>query len=212
MKRQLEQLVAVLCIGCSSGCATTAHGWNQTVTITSEPSGAKVTVLSATADGSMTVRSRPGITPLQVKLPRRDPRMVIRFEKEGCPPEELRVKRSVSGWTFGNLIFANPFAGQGADSPAAAGSIFIGLVLTTGAGMLIDAGTGAAFNLPTWLHATLCPPPRGESVRQRMFGEIDPKRWLAPFRGKGASHLYLPQAGAGGGVQAGSGSWPARVS
>lgn len=159
MRRRLSLAVAVLCIACSSACATIVHGTKQDVTITSDPASAKVTVLSI-RNGSTVVRSEPGVTPLQVKLTRGDPHMTIRFEKDGCAPIEIPVKRSVSGSTFWNLVFVNPFAGQGADSPEAAGSIYILQVLTAGAGFLIDRGTGAAFKVPKTVHATLCAAPQ----------------------------------------------------
>lgn len=159
MRRRLIQVAAVLSLGCAAGCATIIHGTKQDVTITSDPAGARVTVLSK-VNGYLAERSHPGVTPLQVKLTRRDPGMVIRFEKDGCAPVEIGVKRSLSGWTFSNLLFANPFAGQGADSPQAASSIYIELLLTAGALIGIDHSTGGAYNLPTWLHATLCSPGR----------------------------------------------------
>jgi hypothetical protein len=137
----------------STGCATVVHGSRQTVTVTSDPSGAQVTVLSDPAAGSPVVRSTPGVTPIQLRLTRRDPNIVIRLEKDGCPPAELRLKRTVSGWIAGNLLSANPFAAQGLDSASDYSRMAIsGLAVTFG----IDFLSGAAFKLPKTVHAVVC--------------------------------------------------------
>ena len=136
----------------SSGCATIAHGTRQTVTVTSDPSGATVTVLSGG-----TVESTPGVTPIKLNLTRRDSRITIRLEKDGCPPADVRVKRTTSGWVFGNLVYANPFAMQGYDrDPAAvyALQVAVGLPVVFG----IDFATGGAFKLPKVIDVPLCRP------------------------------------------------------
>src|SRR5688572_21826609 len=125
----MSRLMSLVMLGTAAiganGCATLVNGPRQTVTITSDPSGAAVTVLSGA-----TVKETPGVTPLQVRLPRRDARLRLRLEKAGCAPTEVQLKRSVSGWTFGNLIAANPFAQQGMDSSS--GVAYVGqLGLTT---------------------------------------------------------------------------------
>jgi hypothetical protein len=128
-----------------TGCATIAHGPHQTVTVISEPSGAQVTVLSDPPKGERRIRSTPGATPLKLNLMRRDPNIVVRLEKEGCLPVEVRLKRTVSGWIAADLVPANPMNAQGLDSaadyPKMAAS---GLALTFG----IDFLSGAAFKLP----------------------------------------------------------------
>jgi len=152
MRRVVLLFVAVVAAVWSGGCATIAHGPRQTVTVTSEPSGAQVTVLSDPPTGNRRVRSKPGETPIKLELTRRESNFVVRLEKEGCLPAEVRLKRSVSGWIAGDLLPANPMNAQGLDSasdyPKMAAS---GLALTFG----IDFLTGAAFKLPSHVQAKL---------------------------------------------------------
>jgi hypothetical protein len=86
----------MLLVACA-GCATIAHGTRQTVTITSDPSGASVTVLSKTKDGGEILRSTPGVTPIKLELTRGDSAIVIRVRKDGCAAVDVALKRSVSG-------------------------------------------------------------------------------------------------------------------
>jgi hypothetical protein len=153
------RFVSLLCIvavaaALSIGCATLVHGPRQTVTVTSEPSGAQVIVLSDRPDASRIVRSTPGVTPIRLRLTRRDPNIVIRLEKDGCSPAEVRLKRSISGWIAPNLLSANPLAAQGLDSasdyPRMAAQ---GLAVSFG----IDFISGAAFKLPKTVQVTFEP-------------------------------------------------------
>jgi hypothetical protein len=146
-------LVCVAALG-TTGCATIVHGRRQTVTVTSDPSGAAVTVLSG-----QTVKATPGVTPIKLQLTRRDPDITIRLEKPGCPPAEVRVKRSLSGWTFGNLITANPLAMQGYDDNAA--GMYAGQLGVTAAMVLTDVATGGAYKLPKVVDVRFCAAPRG---------------------------------------------------
>lgn len=139
-------VVAIL----SAGCATMAHGTRQTVTVTSDPSGAAVIVLSGA-----TVKSRPGVTPIQLELTRRDPAIVIRLEKNGCQPAEVRLKRSPSGWMLGNLVVANPLAMQGYDRDPGkhyAIQVGVGLPLFFGADLL----SGGGYTLPKAIDVPFC--------------------------------------------------------
>jgi hypothetical protein len=152
MRRLSFLWIAAVAAAASAGCATIAHGPRQTVTVISEPSGAQVTVLSDPPKGERRVRSSPGATPLQLHLWRRDPNLVVRLEKEGCLPLEVRLKRTVSGWIAGDLLPANPMNAQGLDSasdyPKMAAS---GLALTFG----VDFVSGAAFKLPKLVQVKL---------------------------------------------------------
>jgi hypothetical protein len=153
--RQVSFLcIAAVAAAASTGCATLVHGPRQTVTVRSEPSGAQVTVLSDRPGGARIVRSNPGVTPIRLRLTRRDPYIVIRIEKDGCSPAEVRLKRTISGWIASNLLFANPMAAQGLDSasdyPRMAAQ---GLAVSFG----IDFISGAAFKLPKTVQVTLEP-------------------------------------------------------
>jgi hypothetical protein len=148
--------IGVLCASASvaCGCATVVHGTRQTVKVTSDPPGAAVIVLSHRPGRAPIERSRPGVTPIELDLTRRDPNIVIRLERDGCPPVDLRLKRSVSGWVALDLFVANPYARQGMSNPSPyLQQIAVGVPLTFG----VDALTGGAFKLPKAVHASVCP-------------------------------------------------------
>ncbi len=76
------------------GCATIMHGTKQDVGISSNPSGAKVTIDNVPQ----------GMTPVVAKLSRKDHHMV-RIEMVGYQPYEATITRGVSGWVWGNIVF-----------------------------------------------------------------------------------------------------------
>jgi len=138
----------------NAACATIAHGTGQDVSITSDPVGAKVTILTRERDGGMKTRLSAAQTPVVVSLPRRASNLVVRVETDGCPSVEIPLKRTVSGWVAGNLIVANPFSMQGMDNPSTQypAQLAIGLPVMFG----IDALSGGAYKLPKRVHAPLC--------------------------------------------------------
>jgi len=86
---------AIVCLAFfSESCATIMHGSSQDLAISSNPSGATVTV-----DGQPT-----GKTPVIAKLGRGDTHK-IRIELPGYEPYETAVTKSVSGWVWGNILF-----------------------------------------------------------------------------------------------------------
>jgi len=85
--------VALLCCALLS-CASIMHGTNQDLAISSNPTGALVTV-----DGVPS-----GKTPVIAKLGRGDTHK-IRIELAGYEPYETAVTKSVSGWVWGNVLF-----------------------------------------------------------------------------------------------------------
>lgn len=114
-----------------SGCAFIMHGRFQTVDFTSQPKGAKVII-----DGK-----EYGTTPQSVSL-RRIGRLKgepleklfynVKIELDGFYPYELKVKRELDGWFFGNILIG-------------------GLV-----GLIIDSATGSMYKLnPDQVIATL---------------------------------------------------------
>jgi len=154
MYRTLMGAALIASLMACVGCATVAHGTRQDVRVTSDPPGAAVTVLTREKSGEEIVRSTPGVTPIVLSLTRRDPNIVVRLSKEGCSPVDVPLKRSVSGWTAGNLIIANPLSMQGMDDPSTQYpfQVAMGLPLMFG----LDAATGGAFKLPKHVTATLC--------------------------------------------------------
>ncbi len=114
-----------------TNCAAIIHGNKQLVNFSSQPSGAKVYI-----DGK-----DYGTTPTSVELKRigrlKGESTVkkeynVKIDLEGYYPYEIKVKRTVDGWFFGNLIFG-------------------GLV-----GIIIDAASGSMYKLtPDQVIATL---------------------------------------------------------
>lgn len=96
------------------GCATVIAGKRQLWQFESQPTGARVLV-----DG------RPvGITPVAVQL-RRDRAHMIRFDRGGCQPRVIHLRRRVNGWFWFNLLWG----------------------LEGAIGMIVDAATGAMYEL-----------------------------------------------------------------
>jgi hypothetical protein len=73
-------------------CASIIHGTHQDVGITSEPTGAAVTIDNL----------HSGNTPVIAKLTRKD-NHIVRIELPGYQPIDLTLTRSVSGWVWGNI-------------------------------------------------------------------------------------------------------------
>ena len=78
------------------GCATIVTGTTQPITITSEPTGATVTV------GGNRL-----ITPATVELSRKHDATIV-VEKEGYEAQQIVLKRKLQGWTFGNILLGGP--------------------------------------------------------------------------------------------------------
>jgi hypothetical protein len=99
--RSAGVLIAALTLG---ACASIIHGTHQDVGISSDPTGASVTV-----DGHL-----EGKTPYVASLRRKD-NHVVRIELPGYKPFETTVTRSVSGWVWGNIVFGG-LIGLGVDA------------------------------------------------------------------------------------------------
>jgi hypothetical protein len=91
-----------------SGCATIVKGTTQEIPVTSDPTGARVTVDSSPA----------GTTPTTVTLSRKQNHMVV-IEKEGYAPESVAVTKSMGGAVAGNIL-AGGFIGWGVDAMSGA--------------------------------------------------------------------------------------------
>jgi len=84
--------VASAVVLCS--CASIIHGTHQDVGISSNPTGAQVSV-----DGQV-----KGATPVVANLTRKD-NHIVRIELAGYKPYETTLTRKVSGWVWGNIVF-----------------------------------------------------------------------------------------------------------
>src|SRR6266566_2573403 len=85
-------LVATAVALCS--CASIIHGAHQDVGVSSNPTGAQVSV-----DGQI-----KGTTPVVANLTRKD-NHIVRSELAGYKPYETTVTRKVRGWVWGNIVF-----------------------------------------------------------------------------------------------------------
>ncbi len=77
-----------------AGCATIVSGTTESISITSQPSGANVFI-----DGST-----HGRTPTSVELKRRKGHSV-RVEMDGYEAFERAITTKANGWIWGNIIF-----------------------------------------------------------------------------------------------------------
>jgi len=135
-------------------CATIVKGTSQKIPVTSAPIGAKVLV-----DGT-----EMGTTPLMLKLNKKKPG-VIRIEKEGFNPHEIRLvrRRSHAAWfILGNIGLAFLVGmSVGARTESDAEAALAGTSLILGGipiFMLLDSGLGGRHALfPTSLDIVLTP-------------------------------------------------------
>jgi len=159
-KTQIILALFISSIFLLQNCATIIRGTSQRIPITSNPSGAKITV-----DGE-----EMGYAPLNLKLKRKKSH-VIRVEKQGYNPLEIRITRKTSAGlsVFGNIFwggigFVIGFLGAVLvtdafeyERPVLVGTFIIGgTILGWGGPILIDFLSNANYALsPTELNVTL---------------------------------------------------------
>ena len=101
----LVSLAVMLLAGPLGGCATIVARSSQTITVSSVPEGAAVSI----ANGSgASVHS--GNTPMTVTLKKgrgyfKPEHYTVRISKEGFQPHQLNIDGAINGWYFGNIIF-----------------------------------------------------------------------------------------------------------
>lgn len=124
----------------SSGCATVINGSTQRVAVASEPPGAQLYVNDAPV----------GVTPAFVDVPRRDPDLELRLEKDGYEPATLPLERSRSGWIAGNVLLAGvPFNDYGVGQ-------WVGAMAMYGVlGWLQDVRSGGGYKRPGLVRTSL---------------------------------------------------------
>lgn len=93
-------VVAILVATLLGGCASIAHGSNQDVVISTEPTGALVKFDNGTTY----------TTPATVKLARKND-YVVTISKEGYQTQVVPLNSVLSGWLAGNLIFGGIIGG-----------------------------------------------------------------------------------------------------
>ena len=104
MKTTMLLTVALIAVAPLAGCATVINGTTCSVTITSQPEDADVTVVNS---AGKTVFS--GKSPAVVELRRgkgyfQGEDYTVKFVKSGYQPTELRIARRLDGWYFGNIL------------------------------------------------------------------------------------------------------------
>ncbi|HLN75050.1 MAG: PEGA domain-containing protein [Methylococcaceae bacterium] len=94
MKSYLSFMLVVMFVFMFSNCATIIHGSKQSVSISSNPTKALVTI-----DGK-----EEGRTPVTLDLSRRD-HHTVQINLDGYMPYETKFTRKVDGWIAGNIVF-----------------------------------------------------------------------------------------------------------
>ena len=129
-----------------TGCASVMNGRTQVVAVSSDPPGAHVFV----------DEEHVGVTPTFVDLPRRERNLTLRLDKEGFGSVDVPVRRSPSGWLWGDAALA---VSTGLSSGQAIGHRKTewahAFVQSAALWFGIDLLTGAAFGRPHHVQATL---------------------------------------------------------
>lgn len=137
--------ILALCSLVFTGCASVMNGRTQVVAVSSDPPGAHVFV----------DEEHVGVTPTFVDLPRRERNLTLRLDKEGFGSVDVPVRRSPSGWLWGDAALAvtnGLVAGQAIGDQTEWAHVFVqSAALWFG----IDLLTGAAFERPRHVQATL---------------------------------------------------------
>ncbi len=92
---------------CFAGCATIASGTAQSISISTEPSQAELTLLG----GPEKIRTN---TPAVVELDRNRNYLAV-IKKEGYKEVRFELKRGTSGWAYANAAFGG-LLGAGLDA------------------------------------------------------------------------------------------------
>lgn len=97
-------LLFVLLVG-GYGCATIVHGTTQKIPVSSDPSGANLTIAGQTTKHT---------TPCEVELSRKSDH-ILKIEKDGCQSSTVEIRHVVSGAVAGNIL-AGGLIGWGVDA------------------------------------------------------------------------------------------------
>ena len=92
-------MVLTLALTLASGCATITSGPDETITVTSEPIGANVTVDCGSDRSEL-------ITPARFVIPRRSTDCTVTLQKPGFEKETAVIEQGVNRWTWANLPIA----------------------------------------------------------------------------------------------------------
>jgi hypothetical protein len=117
------------------GCASIVHQTTQQVPVKSEPAGAAITVACGDVYNDPKL-----VTPAVVTVHRKPNHCSISLAKSGYQPASVSLKKTMSGWYAGNILFG-------------------GII-----GLIVDAANGAMNNrTPAAVDVTLSPATEGTS-------------------------------------------------
>lgn len=112
MRKYGGMVLAIFCLVTAAGCASIIDGRRQSVSFSSDPSGAQVIINGRAM----------GVTPASIVLERSDyGNANIVFKKEGFQDQQATVKTSVNIWFWGNIIFGGLL---GSSTDAASGAMW----------------------------------------------------------------------------------------
>jgi len=166
MGQTMRGLVAsALVLSLASGCATINSGPSETITVTSDPSGADVAVECGSDKSAQ-------ITPAHFAIARKSTDCTMTLQKDGFEKETAILEQGVNRWTWWNLpialagVTALGMSGFSGDSNQAA--------RVGGAILLVGLG-GLAVDRMTWkmrdhdpktLHVKLRPSAQGTAAKR----------------------------------------------
>jgi hypothetical protein len=89
----------------AGGCASIVHGGNRSLSINSQPAGAKATITKASGE-AVVVQTTPCTVSLDPKGGYfRGQSYTLKLELDGYQSTEVQLRPALSGWYFGNIIF-----------------------------------------------------------------------------------------------------------
>ena len=170
-------LILLLGLAAASGCATMTSKPDETIEVTSEPSGAEASVQCGAETTSV-------VTPARIAVARRTTDCAVTFRKAGYETETVALDQGMNAWTWGNLPIAIVgVAGLGVsgfsndpDQGARAGA---GLVLIGLGGFVVDRLTGRGRDHdPKHLHVKLRPVTQGVQSYPASTNHSLPSRYM----------------------------------
>ena len=158
-------VILTLALTLASGCATIMSRPDETITVTSEPSGAEVSVNCGSGTTVL-------ITPARFVIARKSSDCTATLQKAGFQRETARLEQGVNRWTWGNLPIAiigitalgmSGFSDDPNHSALVGGAIaVVGL-----GGLVVDRMTWKLRDHdPKTLHIQLRPLPQGTAAKR----------------------------------------------
>ena len=91
-----------------TGCSSMMSGTTQEIQVNSNPAGATVFLGSVAKDGSVINKVAAGVTPLKVRISRKDGAIVV--EKAGYTGVNLPMTTKMNPWMWGNIALTSPLS------------------------------------------------------------------------------------------------------